>query len=153
MEKRSRKTRTGEGVEEPSPTVLFDGVCNLCNSFINFIIDWEKEDTLRFGSLQSEKAGEVLEQAAPNAPINPDALDSIIFVEQGGRVYTHSTAVLRILTYLHVPWNLLYGLIIVPRAVRDWIYNQVGSNRYNWFGRRRECRVPTPALRDRFIDG
>lgn len=132
------------------PAILFDGVCNLCNGFINFIIDRDPNGTLQFGSLQSQKVRNFLEKRA-DVETDPDALDSIVLVERG-RVFTHSTAALRIFSYLGLPWKLLYGLIVVPRPVRDWFYNRVASNRYDWFGKRSRCRVPTPELEDRFIE-
>jgi len=132
------------------PIILFDGVYNLCNGFINFIIDHDPKRIFRFGSLQFKNANSLLNREAPNAGIDPDSLDSIVLVERR-TVFTHSTAVLRIYSYLRLPWKLLYGFIVVPRPVRNWVYDWVASNRYDWFGQRQECRVPTPELRDRFI--
>jgi predicted DCC family thiol-disulfide oxidoreductase YuxK len=145
MERQTQKDSREEG-----PVVLFDGVCNLCNGFVNFIIDRDLHGVFRFGSLQSQEASGLLRRKFPDVHVNPDALDSIILVDQGF-VYTHSTAVLRIFSRLGSPWKLLYGLIVVPRSVRDWVYDLIASNRYSWFGQRQECRVPRPELMDRFL--
>lgn len=150
MEQKTQEEEPPEKLAQPDFIILFDGVCNLCNGFINFIIDRDPEGVFQFGSLQSQKAKDLLNRTS-GPESNPDALDSIILVEQG-KAFTHSTAVLRILSYLGLPWKLLYSLIVVPRPVRDWVYDRVASNRYDWFGRRMRCRVPTPELKERFIE-
>ncbi|SHK77878.1 thiol-disulfide oxidoreductase DCC family protein [Rhodothermus profundi] len=127
--------------------VLFDGVCNLCNGFINFVIDRDPAGYFKFGALQSEAARPYLERFG----LQPDYLDSIILIE-GGRCYRDSTAALRILRRLRGLWPLLYGLIVVPRPLRDAVYRWVARHRYRWFGRRAQCRVPTPDLLARFLE-
>jgi predicted DCC family thiol-disulfide oxidoreductase YuxK len=129
------------------PVILFDGVCNLCNGFVQFVIDRDPSARFRFASLQS-KAGAALAAA----PVGGGALpDSVVLVEDG-RVYTESAAALRVLSRLGFPWNLTSALVVVPRPLRDAVYRWVARNRYRWFGRRDVCMVPTPALRARFLD-
>jgi predicted DCC family thiol-disulfide oxidoreductase YuxK len=130
-----------------SPVILFDGVCNLCNGAVQFVIARDPAARFHFAALQSAAASRLIESAG--APENLP--DSIILVEDG-RVWTRSTAALRIARQLSFPWSAAYALIAVPRPLRDWIYNLVARNRYGWFGKREACTVPTPALRARFLE-
>ena len=126
--------------------VLFDGLCNLCNGFVQFVIARDPHARFRFGALQSASARRVLELHE-----TPDPLpDSIVLVEDG-KVYTQSTAALRIARHLTFPFPLAFALILVPRPLRDWVYAWVARHRFHWFGRRDRCMVPTPALRSRFM--
>jgi predicted DCC family thiol-disulfide oxidoreductase YuxK len=127
--------------------VLFDGVCNLCNGFVQFVIARDSAGRFQFAALQSASARRVLELHAAPAPL-PDA---IVLVDDG-QLFTRSTAALRIARRLRFPWPLAYAFIAVPRPLRDFIYNRIARHRYRWFGRRDHCMVPTPALRSRFID-
>jgi predicted DCC family thiol-disulfide oxidoreductase YuxK len=127
--------------------ILFDGVCNLCNGFVQFVIERDPVGRFRFGPLQSAAARELIAAGAASGTM----LDSLVLVE-GGRVFRQSSAALRVLRRLTFPWPLAYVLIVVPSPFRDWIYRIVARNRYRWFGRRDACMVPTPALRQRFID-
>jgi predicted DCC family thiol-disulfide oxidoreductase YuxK len=127
--------------------VLFDGVCALCNGFVQFVIARDPRGRFRFGALQSASARRVLELHDAPAPFP----DTIALVEDG-RIFTRSTAALRIARHLTFPWPLAFALIVVPRALRDGIYALVAGHRYQWFGRRDHCMVPSPALRARFID-
>jgi predicted DCC family thiol-disulfide oxidoreductase YuxK len=130
------------------PVVLFDGVCNLCNRWVNFLIDRDARGTLRFASLQSEAGRRLLESAG--AEHDPLSLDTVIVID-GGQAYERSTAVLRAARYLRWPWRWASALLAVPRPVRDWVYRWVAAHRYSWFGRSESCRVPTPELRARFL--
>lgn len=127
--------------------VLFDGVCNLCNGFVQFVVARDPGGRFQFGAQQSASARRVLEQHDTPAPL-PDA---IVLVDDG-QFFTRSTAALRIARRLTFPWPLAYAFIAVPRPLRDWIYDLVARHRYRWFGKRDHCMVPTPALRSRFID-
>ena len=129
-----------------SAIVLFDGVCNLCNGAVNFIIDRDPNGYFRFGALQSAAARPILETHGLDA----SALDSIVLVENG-RAYRKSTAALRIARHLTGAWPLLYVLRAVPRPVRDFVYDWIAANRYRWFGKRDQCRIPTPELQARFL--
>ena len=131
---------------EAQRVVLFDGVCNLCNSSVNFISDRDKKQLFKFAALQSKAAAELLK----NSPVDPTDLDSVVLVE-GDNVYTESTAVLRISRFFGVPYNLGYLAMIIPRPVRDFFYKLVAKNRYKMFGKQDACRVPTPELKARFL--
>ena len=126
--------------------ILFDGVCNLCNRFVHFVIARDPSGRFHFGALQSDAAHRMLREAHTPATVP----DSIVLVDEG-RVFTRSTAALRVARGLRFPWPLAYGLIAVPRPLRDWVYDIVARNRYVWFGKRDACMVPTPDLRARFL--
>ena len=128
------------------PVLLFDGVCNLCNAAVNFVIDRDPEAHFRFASLQSEAAAQLL---APHG-LSTDDLDSVVLVADG-QAYRRSRAVLETLRRLGGPWSWLYALVVLPRPVRDWLYEQVAVRRYRLFGKRDVCRVPTPDLQARFL--
>ena len=127
--------------------LLFDGVCHLCNGFVQFVIARDPAGRFQFGALQTPSARRVLDLHD-----TPDPLpDTLVLVDQG-RVFTRSTAVLRIARHLAFPWPLAYVFLAVPRPLRDWIYAIVARHRYQWFGKREHCMVPTPDVRARFID-
>lgn len=128
--------------------VLFDGVCNLCNGSVQFILDRDKTKRFQFASLQSERGQAILRERG--VPVPAGDPDSILVVE-GDRVYSHSTAALRIAKHLSFPWFLAYAAIIWPRFIRDAVYRFIARNRYRWFGRTDQCRIPTPELRARML--
>ena len=130
-----------------SATILFDGVCNLCNGFVTFVIARDPHARFRFAALSSPAAARRLHDAGVTRRLP----DSIVLVEDGG-VYVRSEAALRIARGLRFPWPLAYGFIAVPRPIRDWVYDFIASRRYQWFGRREVCMVPTADLRSRFLD-
>ncbi len=134
--------RTSESI------VLFDGVCNMCNGAVNFIIDHERGDELRFTALQSPAGVDAL-RARGCEPRAGDP-ESIVLIE-GHRVYDRSTAALRIARHLRGAWRAAYWLILVPRPLRDLVYAFIARNRYRWFGKKEVCRVPTPSLRRKFL--
>ena len=127
--------------------VLFDGVCNLCNGVVTFVIARDPHGRFKFGALQSAAARRVIE-----AHRAPDPLPDAIVLVEGGRLYTRSTAALRIARRLTFPWPLTAVFLAVPRPLRDRVYALFASRRYRWFGRRETCMVPTPELRARFIE-
>jgi predicted DCC family thiol-disulfide oxidoreductase YuxK len=130
------------------PIVLFDGVCNLCNGTVTFLIDRDRRGVLRFASLQSPRAAELLRERGRTLP--PGDPDTMLLVD-GDRVHDRSTAALRIARHLGFPWSLAIVLFLVPRLLRDAVYRVIARNRYRWFGRSEQCRVPTPELRARFL--
>ncbi|HWR34026.1 MAG TPA: thiol-disulfide oxidoreductase DCC family protein [Chitinophagaceae bacterium] len=130
-----------------TPIVLFDGVCNFCNYWVNFAIKRDRKKKLKFTTLQGETAKQLLLQYH----INPTSLSSVIFIDKG-KAYTQSSAAIRICKYLNGGWKLFYGFIIIPKFIRDFFYNIIANNRYKWFGKNKECMVPTPELKDRFIE-
>ncbi len=123
----------------PDALILFDGVCNLCSSSVRFII---RRD-LQFATLQSV-AGQRLAQRYGIA-----GLESVVLIQQG-KVYQQSSAALRIARQLNGLWPLLYVLIVIPRPVRDAVYDFIGQRRYRWFGKTEACWLPDPAIQNRF---
>jgi predicted DCC family thiol-disulfide oxidoreductase YuxK len=132
----------------PTSVVFFDGVCNLCNGTVQFLIDRDKREHLRFAALQSEAAKAMLD--GRDLGRARASLDSVLLLE-GDTLYARSDAALRIARRLSGAWPALYALILVPRFLRDAVYEFVARHRYRWFGRTEQCRVPTPALRARFL--
>lgn len=133
-------------MKAPDPVVLFDGVCNLCNATVQFIIRHDPQGRFRFAALQSETGRKLLAHCGRSAK----NLDTFVLAENG-RCYTRSTGALRLVRRLPGLWPLLYGLIVIPRPLRDFCYNLVARRRYAWFGKREECMIPTPELRERFL--
>lgn len=129
------------------PIILFDGVCNLCNSAVNFVIKRDKKSVLKFATLQSNLAQDLL--ATHHLPAND--LQSFVFIDSN-KIDTRSTAALKVCRHLNGLWPLMYGFIIVPKFIRDGIYNWISRNRYQWFGKKEECMIPTPAIRARFLN-
>ena len=130
-----------------SKLVLFDGVCNLCNSSIQFIIKHDRAAKFKFAPLQSPLAAQHLaDLKVGNTPIS-----SIIYIENDA-VYQKSTAALKIAKHLDGAWPLLYAFMIVPKFIRDRVYDLIAKNRYKWFGKTEACWIPTPELKARFLD-
>jgi len=130
----------------PHPVLIFDGVCELCSSSVNFILRWEKGHEIKFTANQNPPGRALLEQYGEN----PDEVSTIYFIEQG-KIYKQSAAVLRIARRLRFPWFLGYGFIIVPRFIRDFFYKLIARNRYRLFGQKETCRIPTPEEMARFL--
>jgi predicted DCC family thiol-disulfide oxidoreductase YuxK len=128
--------------------VLFDGVCNLCNSAVTFIIENDKKDVFRFASLQSEIGRKLVEERG----IDPEELDSIVLIDPGVAYYRKSTAALEISRELSGGYSLLKNFLFIPESLRDSIYNFVANNRYKWYGKKESCMVPTPELKSKFLD-
>ena len=127
--------------------LLFDGVCNLCNGAVTFIIKRDPTSRFRFAALQSEVAKSELKPLGVDAASLPD---SMVLIEDG-RLYTRSSAAVRIARHLRFPWPFLAVFWIVPRPLRNWMYDFVARRRYRWFGRRDQCMMPTPELQARFL--
>lgn len=132
--------------------ILFDGVCNLCNNSVNFVIDHDKAGKFKFSALQSAEATPYLDKCKRFDRAAESLLGSILLIEEN-RCYDKSTAALRIAKQLDGLWPVLYGFIIIPKFMRDAVYNWIAQNRYKWFGQLDACRLPTPELRQRFLDG
>ncbi|SNR38990.1 MULTISPECIES: thiol-disulfide oxidoreductase DCC family protein [Hymenobacter] len=131
-----------------SATILFDGVCNLCNGFVQFVIEHDAAGRFRFAALQSEK-GKALLQAHG---IQPVAEPGTVVLVQDGKAYTHSAAALGVLRGLGGYWAAAATvLLLLPRPIRDAAYRLVARNRYRWFGRQESCWLPTPELAARFL--
>jgi predicted DCC family thiol-disulfide oxidoreductase YuxK len=125
--------------------VFFDGVCLLCNGFVDYLLRRDVERHFRFGPLQGAHARELLP-----AELHQE-LNTVVLWSQG-QVFTRSDAVLLVLTQLGGAWGALRVLWIVPRPLRDLVYRFVAGNRYSWFGKRDTCRLPTPEERGRFVE-
>jgi predicted DCC family thiol-disulfide oxidoreductase YuxK len=127
--------------------IFFDGVCNLCNRAVQFIITHDRSKYFKFAALQSD----VAEAMLPDLNLKVKRGDSFILVENG-KVFEQSTAALRVAKKLGGLWPLLYGFIIVPPLIRNAAYRFIARSRYKWFGRRESCWIPTPELKNRFLD-
>lgn len=149
--------RAGEEMTAPEGSdgvahrvVLFDGVCNLCNAAVRWLLARDTEARFHYASLQSQAAIRILSQAGiDNLAGLPD---SIILVDEDG-VHLRSTAALRIGASLGFPYSIGRVAFIVPRVIRDSVYDLIARNRYRWFGRQDTCMLPTPEVRARFLDG
>ena len=131
------------------PLILFDGVCNLCNAAVAWVVERDRSRAFRFASLQSQAAARAIEAAGE---MSDRALpDSIVLIDSAG-VHTRSDAAIRIGRRLGLPWSLAVVGYLLPRGVRDGVYSWMARNRYRWFGRRDSCMVPTPGVRERFLD-
>jgi predicted DCC family thiol-disulfide oxidoreductase YuxK len=135
-------------MELSNPTILFDGVCTFCDGTVNFIIDRDPKALFRFCPLQSELAKKLL--AEQGLVADNEMLSSIVLVYKG-KLYFKTDAVLRIARLMGGGWVLFYPLLIVPRFIRDFAYTLFAKNRYRWFGKMDQCRVPTPELKARYL--
>jgi predicted DCC family thiol-disulfide oxidoreductase YuxK len=145
-EPRMTRDAAAASTTEP-PLVLFDGCCNLCNGAVQFIIARDPHARFRFAALDAPAAVARLARIAPVTPLP----DSVLLLDADG-LHARSEAALRIARQLTTPWPLLARVArLVPRALRDRVYDLVARNRLRWFGRRDACMVPTPALQSRFL--
>jgi predicted DCC family thiol-disulfide oxidoreductase YuxK len=128
------------------PVVLFDGVCNLCSFWVRFAIARDPAARLRFAPVQSDLGQDFLRRR--NLPT--DLVESFYLIEDG-RVYEKSTAFLRMVRHLRAPWPLLRAARVLPRPLRDWLYDRIARNRYRLFGRRDSCLMPAPEVASRFV--
>lgn len=126
--------------------VLFDGVCNLCNGSVNWLIDHDKKNKFQFASLQSDYGQKVIAQFQ----LQGDHMDTVL-LQEGDKIFMRSEAILRICKNLGGIYLLLYALIITPAFIRDFVYKIVANNRYRWFGKQETCRVPSPELKEKFL--
>ncbi len=130
-----------------APVILFDGVCGLCQGWVQWVLIHDRRALFRFAALQSRVAGELLATAGVTGPL-PDSLVLVV----DGAVHTRSGAALRVFGSLGLPWSLLRVLLLVPPFVRDWTYDLIARHRYRWFGKTEQCLVPSAAHRARFLD-
>ncbi|WKV12573.1 thiol-disulfide oxidoreductase DCC family protein [Marivirga harenae] len=132
-------------MKSSKPIIFFDGVCNLCNGAVNFIIDHDKKGHFKFAPLQSNAAEK-------HVPLSiRENTDSILLVDSN-KIYSKSTAALKVAKNLNGPWKALYIFIIFPKFVRDFVYDQISRNRYKWFGKRDTCRMPSEEIKNRFVE-
>jgi predicted DCC family thiol-disulfide oxidoreductase YuxK len=130
-----------------SPTILFDGVCNLCNSSVQFVIKKDIDKIFQFASLQSDAGEKLLKQYN----LSTSNFDSFILIQEN-KVYQKSGAALKVVKQLSGSIKLLYAFIVIPTFIRDAVYNFIAKNRYKWFGKKDECMIPTPELKARFLN-
>ncbi|WP_340016129.1 thiol-disulfide oxidoreductase DCC family protein [Paenibacillus sp. FSL K6-1318] len=133
-------------VHQGHPIVLVDGVCHFCQGLTKWIIKRDPEGKYHFASLQSDVAKELLEKGN----LSTDSMDTFVLIENGN-YYTRSTAALRLAKGLKFPYPLLYVFMIIPKFIRNAVYNWVARNRYRWFGKDEACMLPTPEIKDRFL--
>lgn len=134
------------------PVLLYDGLCGFCSEAVQRIFHFERQKTMLFAALQSGYGKSIL-------ALHPEleGIDSMVLVESSvdpsdGRVFVRSDAVLQIARYLGGPWKLAVAAYIIPRSVRDYLYDQFAKRRYRWFGKLDACMVPAPEVRARFLD-
>lgn len=132
--------------QEDHTIVLFDGVCNLCNAAVNFLIDHDSNGRFKFGALQSDAVEPFLERYGLQA----ESLESFVVIDDV-QVYRRSRAALRVAWRLGGAWRLLWIFVLLPRPIRDAGYDWIATNRYRWFGKKDACRIPTPEVKARFI--
>ena len=128
--------------------VLFDGVCNLCNNSVQFIIKHDKKDLFMFAALQSRAGQEIIK----SFNIDSQTTDSVLLYSKKDGLSQKSTAALKIAWHLGFPQNLFTVFFIVPTSIRNWVYDVIARNRYQWFGKRDTCMVPTPNLQSKFLN-
>ena len=128
------------------PIILFDGICNLCNGAVNFIIRQDRKKTFRFAALQSAAGQQLLQQYH----LSPSDFNSFILIDQN-KYYQQSTAALKVAAKLSWYWQWTQLFWIIPRFLRDIVYNIIAKYRYVWFGKKEQCMLPTPEIKDRFI--
>lgn len=133
-------------LENPNGIVLFDGVCNFCNSSINTIIKLDKKKYFRFAPLQSEVGQWLMNKHG----LDPAKFDSVILVDDN-KAYYYSGAILNIARKMRGIYSLAYVFMIIPPFIRNGIYKWIAKNRYKWFGKKDACMVPTPDIRSRFV--
>ena len=132
--------------QKTHPILLFDGVCNLCDGFVQWVIRRDTESIFRFASLQSDIGQQLLRQHG----LDTSQLGTVVLVD-GDQAYTHSDVALQIAHQLGGIWSFFYIFKIIPPFIRNGIYNWIARNRYRWFGEKAQCMVPTPELRSRFL--
>ncbi|MBC6400026.1 MAG: thiol-disulfide oxidoreductase DCC family protein [Ekhidna sp.] len=137
------------GTTDPieKPIIFFDGVCNLCNASVQFIIKRDKQGKFLFSSLQSTEA----QRSLPSELVEFNNYQSLV-LKKGEDIKTKSSAALTISRHLSGLWPALYFFMIIPKFLRDFIYDIIASNRYKWFGRKDECMIPSPEFKTRFIN-
>jgi len=133
-------------LSESHPIILFDGVCNLCDGFVQFVMKRDKAGEFRFAPLQSEAGRTLLH----HFNVDENVMDSVILIENGV-VCNKSTAALRTVRRIGGAWGLAYVFIILPKFIRNTVYDFIAKNRYRWFGKKDACMIPTPEVRARFL--
>lgn len=134
-------------MEKNKQIILFDGVCNLCNNAVQFVIKRDKKDVFRYAALQSE----IGQQLTKERGIDTSKVDSIILIDPGTAYYTESTAALEIGKQLSGYKGISSVFAWIPSPIRDIVYGFIARNRYNWYGKKDQCMIPTPELKAKFL--
>ncbi len=134
-------------MQESNNILLFDGVCNLCNSTVKFVIRQDKNALIKFASLQSSFGQKILLEHQ----LSNSRFDSFIYVKKDG-ILLKSTAALNLMKDIGGVWTLLYAFIIIPRFIRDFVYDMIAKNRYRWFGKQQTCMIPSAEIKARFLE-
>ncbi len=127
--------------------ILFDGVCNLCNSSVQYVIKHDKKNLFMFTALQSDIGQEIIN----NYSIDTSKIDSILLYTPERGINYKSTAALKIAQHLGFPQNLMTVFFIIPAFIRNWVYDYIAKNRYKWYGKKDACMIPTPELKSKFL--
>jgi predicted DCC family thiol-disulfide oxidoreductase YuxK len=135
-------------IPENKSLILFDGVCNLCSSSVQYIIERDKSNRFVFAALESNLGKQIIEQYH----IDPSKTDSILLYRKGKGVKSKSTAAILIAKHLGFPANLIYPFLIIPAFIRNFVYDFVAKNRYKWYGKKESCWIPSPELRIKFLE-
>jgi predicted DCC family thiol-disulfide oxidoreductase YuxK len=128
--------------------ILFDGVCNLCNSSVKYVIKHDNKEQFLFSALQSDVGKNILK----HYKIDTSKIDSILLYTPEKGIDYKSTAALKIATALGFPQNIMAIFFIVPHFIRNWVYDFIAKNRYKWYGKKESCMIPTKELKSRFLD-
>ena len=137
-----------KNLPEYKQLILFDGVCNLCNSSVQYVIKHDKNDVFMFAPLQSNIGKQIIIEFN----IDTTKVDSILLYSKEKGLKSKSTAALQVAKYLGFPTNLLSIFLIIPATIRNWVYDYVAKNRYKWYGKKDQCMTPTPELKSKFIE-
>ncbi len=135
-------------VPKEKQLILFDGVCNLCNTSIQYVIKHDKNNRFLFAPLQSTLGKSII----THYNIDTSKMDSILLYTPGKGIYYKSTAALKTASQLGAPTNLLSIFLLVPAFIRNWVYDFIAKNRYKWYGKKEACMIPTPELKARFLE-
>ncbi|WP_100614543.1 thiol-disulfide oxidoreductase DCC family protein [Confluentibacter citreus] len=127
--------------------ILFDGVCNLCNASVQYIIKHDKKNVFLFAALQSDLGKQIIEAYG----IDTNKTDSILLYTPENGIYYKSTAALKIARHLGFPINVMGTFIIIPAFIRNCVYDYIAKNRYKWYGKKESCMIPTPELKNKFL--
>jgi predicted DCC family thiol-disulfide oxidoreductase YuxK len=142
-----RRSNARPELRDARPVVIFDGLCHLCTAVVLFAIPRDPHGRLRFAPLQSD----VVRARLSALSAVPQPLPDSFLLLEGDRLSVRSSAALRLVRYLAMPWPLLSVFVLVPRPIRDWVYDLIARRRYQWFGTRETCLIPTPEVQSRFL--
>ena len=137
-----------DGLQKHKQLIIFDGVCNLCNSSINYVIKHDKHNEFMFAPLQSNVGKEIIKKFN----LNTSKTDSILLYSEASGLKIKSSAAMAVASKLGFPRNLLSVFYIIPPFIRNWVYDYVAKNRYKWYGKKDQCMIPTPELQEKFLN-